>query len=255
LPQGREPGWEDDGSFRGGNWPGNCIEFKKETPQTAFRKDPAMTPHLSNCGFWMFFLSALALSATMSAGGGEETNANKLKGKRVAILVADGFEESELMEPKKALEAAGARTAVVSPERDRVKGWKDKEWGDSIGVDVPLPSARVEDFDALLLPGGVMNPDKLRMNDQAVAFVKAFVEAGKPVAAICHGPWTLVEAEVVRGRRLTSWPSLRTDIRNAGGQWSNQDVVVDKGLVTSRKPADIPAFNREMIKMFAPSAK
>lgn len=179
----------------------------------------------------------------------------KLQGKRVAILVADGFEQSELFEPKKALESAGAKTTIVSPERGKIKGWKEKEWGETVAVDVALSSARPEQFDCLLLPGGVMNPDTLRMNSDAIKFVKAFAEAGKPIAAICHGPWTLVEANVVRGKKLTSWPSLQTDIRNAGGNWTDNEVVVDRGLVTSRKPADIPAFNREMMQMFASNPK
>jgi len=183
------------------------------------------------------------------------TRNENLQGKRVAILVADGFEQSELLEPKKALEAAGAKTSIISPEDGSVKGWSEKQWGKSLPVDVPLNSATADNFDALLLPGGVMNPDKLRMTPAAVQFVKAFTDAGKPVAAICHGPWTLVEAGAVRGRKLTSWPSLQTDIRNAGGTWTDEAVVVDKGLVTSRKPADIPAFNREMIRMFAQSGK
>ena len=189
-------------------------------------------------------VAAFAYATSIEPGG-------DLQGKRVAILVADGFEQSELMEPKKALEDAGAKTSIVSPEQGQVKGWKEKEWGKSIPVDVPLGSAKADQFDALLLPGGVMNPDKLRMTPEAVKFAKAFVDAGKPVAAICHGPWTLVEADAVRGHKLTSWPSLKTDIRNAGGTWTDAEVVVDKGLVTSRKPADIPAFNREMIRTFA----
>ena len=174
-----------------------------------------------------------------------------LNGKKVAILVADGFEQVELTEPRKALEEAGAQTAIVSPAEGKVKGWNMKEWGDQLPVDVPLSSADPNSFDALLLPGGVMNPDKLRVIPKAVQFVKAFFDAGKPVAAICHGPWTLVEADVVRGRTLTSWPSLQTDIRNAGGQWVDQEVVTDNGLVTSRKPDDLAAFNRKMIEEFA----
>jgi protease I len=177
--------------------------------------------------------------------------ANELNGKRVAILVENGFEQVELTEPRKALDQAGARTQVVSPVEGQVRGWKFKEWGDSIPVDLPLGEARADDFDALLLPGGVINPDKLRMNPQAVAFVRAFHDAKKPIAAICHGPWTLVEADVVRGRRMTSWPSLRTDLRNAGATWVDEEVVTDQGLVTSRKPDDIPAFSRKMIEEFA----
>jgi protease I len=177
--------------------------------------------------------------------------AQSLNGKKVAILVADGFEQVEMTEPRKALEEAGARTQLISPSAGKVKGWQHTEWGDEFPVDLPLDQARPADYDALLLPGGVMNPDKLRMIPQAVQFVKAFFDAGKPVASICHGPWTLVEAGVVRGKTLTSWPSLKTDIRNAGGHWVDQEVVTENGLVTSRKPDDIPAFNRKMIEEFA----
>ena len=173
-----------------------------------------------------------------------------LQGKKVAILVTDGFEQSELLEPRKALDEAGATTKVVSPAGKKAKGWNHKEWGNEVSVDIPLDSARAEDFDALLLPGGVMNPDNLRMNPKAVEFVKQFTDAGKPVAAICHGPWTLIEAGAVRGRTVTSWPSLKTDLKNAGATWVDKEVVNDQGLVTSRKPDDIPAFNREMIRLF-----
>ncbi len=171
-----------------------------------------------------------------------------LKNKRVAILAAEGFEYVELTEPKKALEEAGAKAEVISPEEGKLKGWNKTDWGDSVPVDLKLSSAKAEDYDALVLPGGVMNPDHLRQDRTAVEFVKAFFDANKPVAAICHGPWMLVEADVVRGRKLTSWPSLQTDIKNAGGQWVDQEVVTDKGLVTSRKPADIPAFNKKLIQ-------
>jgi protease I len=177
--------------------------------------------------------------------------ANSLHGKRVAILATDGFEQSELLQPKQALEQAGATTQVVSPKGGTIRGWSETNWGQEVAVDTTLDSARPDDFDALLLPGGVMNPDRLRMDQKAMAFVKAIVDAGKPVAAICHGPWSLVETGFVRGRTLTSWPSLQTDIRNAGGTWVDQEVVTDQGLVTSRKPADIPAFNRKMIEEFA----
>jgi protease I len=176
---------------------------------------------------------------------------DKLEGKRIAILVENGFEHVELTEPRRSLEHAGADTAIVSPVKEKVRSWKSTEWGEDFVVDVPLDRARVDDYDALLLPGGVMNPDTLRINPQAVAFVKAFREAGKPIAAICHGPWTLIEAAAVRGRRMTSWPSLRTDLVNAGATWVDEQVVSDGGLVTSRKPDDIPAFNREMIEAFA----
>jgi len=175
----------------------------------------------------------------------------QLNGKRVAILVADGFEQVEMTEPKQALEQAGARTQIVSPAQGQVKGWNHTDWGDTFPVDMALGQARADDFDALLLPGGVMNPDKLRMNQKAVQFVKAFVDAGKPIAAICHGPWTLIEAGAAKGRTLTSYPSLQTDLRNAGASWVDQEVVVDQGLVTSRNPHDIPAFNRKMVEEFA----
>ena len=181
--------------------------------------------------------------------------ASHLKGKKIAILVADGFEQVELTEPRKALQDAGADTKVVSPADGRVKGWNHKDWGDEISVDIALKSASADDFDALLLPGGVMNPDHLRMDRDAIRFVRAFFDTGKPVAAICHGPWSLVEADVVHGRTLTSWPSLKTDIRNAGGNWVDKEVVNNRGLVTSRKPDDIPAFNREMISLFSRSAE
>jgi protease I len=173
-----------------------------------------------------------------------------LEGKRVAILATNGFEQSELLEPRKALEAAGAKTQVVSPEKGHIKGWNHDNWGQEVPVDLALDSANASDFDALLLPGGVMNPDKLRMTPEAVQFVRQFFEAKKPVAAICHGPWMLVEAGAVRGRTITSWPSIQTDIRNAGGKWVDQEVVVDDGVVTSRKPTDIPAFNKKMIEEF-----
>ena len=174
-----------------------------------------------------------------------------LQGKKVAILATDGFEQSELLEPRKALEEAGATTQVVSPAGKKIKGWDQKDWGKEVSVDVPLDSANAEEFDALLLPGGVMNPDQLRMNPTAVQFVKQFTDAGKPVAAICHGPWTLLEAGAVRGRTLTSWPSLKTDLKNAGASWVDKEVVNDHGVVTSRRPDDIPAFNREMIRRFS----
>ncbi|MGE5732898.1 MAG: type 1 glutamine amidotransferase domain-containing protein [Gemmatimonas sp.] len=176
---------------------------------------------------------------------------NDLNGKRVAILATDGVEQTELTEPRKALDAAGATTIVVSPKEGKLKGWHHGNWGDDIPVDRALGDANADDFDALLLPGGVMSPDRLRMDKKAVQFVKAFFHAGKPVAAICHAPWLLVEADVVRNRALTSWPSLQTDIRNAGGDWVDREVVTDMGLVTSRRPDDIPAFNQKMIEEFA----
>jgi protease I len=177
--------------------------------------------------------------------------ANTLSGKRVAILATDGVEQIELIEPRKALDAAGATTKVVSPKSGSIQGFHHDKPGDMINVDTVLDSASPDDFDALLLPGGVANPDKLRTVESAVNFVHAFFEAGKPVAAICHGPWLLVEADVVRGRNVTSWPSLHTDLENAGAHWTDEAVVTDHGLVTSRKPDDIPAFNRKMIEEFA----
>jgi protease I len=175
-----------------------------------------------------------------------------LKGLRVAILATDGFEQSELLEPRKALSAAAAESDVGSLKAGgKVRGWNHKEWGQEVAVDEGLDQVDPEDYDALLLPGGVMNPDTLRTQPKAVAFVKAFFDADKPVAAICHGPWTIVEAGAAKGRKMTSWPSLKTDVTNAGGEWVDQEVVVDGNLVTSRKPDDLPAFNREMLKLFA----
>jgi protease I len=173
-----------------------------------------------------------------------------LSGLKVAILVTDGFEQVELVEPRKALDAAGAKTQIVSPKKDRVRGWKFTEWGDDLPVDVPLQNAKTDDFDALLLPGGVISPDKLRIEPKAVNFVKSFFDANKPVAAICHGPWTIIEAGAARGRRIASWPSLKTDLHNAGAEWLDQESVVDRNLVSARKPDDIPAFNRAMIELF-----
>jgi len=176
---------------------------------------------------------------------------NVLKGKKVAILVADGFEQIELTEPKKALEDAGATTEIVSPSGLEVQGWNHDEKADSFSVDMPLLRARSDDYDALLLPGGVRNPDQLRTMTRAVEFIDGFFATGKPVAAICHAPWTLIDSEKVKGRTLTSWPSLKSDLINAGAHWVDRDVVVDDGLITSRKPADIPAFNKKMIERFA----
>jgi len=177
--------------------------------------------------------------------------ATNLKGIRIAILATDGIEQVELLDPRKALHDAGAITQVISPRHGKIKGWNHTEWGNEIPVDVRLESAKAEDYHALLLPGGVMNPDNLRMDPKAVSFVKHFTDAGKPVAAICHGPWTLIEADAVRGHTMTSWPSLKTDLKNAGAHWEDKEVIRDGKLVTSRKPDDLPAFNREMIAMFA----
>jgi protease I len=174
-----------------------------------------------------------------------------LAGLKVAILVEDGFEEAELVQPRNALNQAGADTKIVSPKGEPVRSWDFTDWGGYFPLDVALSEAKPDDFDALLLPGGVMNPDRLRMQPAAVDFVEAFFDAGKPVAAICHGPWTIIEAGAARGRRIASWPSLKTDLRNAGAEWVDQEVVVDGNLVTSRKPDDIPAFNREMISLFS----
>jgi protease I len=174
--------------------------------------------------------------------------AESLQGKRIAILATDGFEQVELTEPKKALDEAGATTEIVSPKGGAIKGWKFKEWGDSVKVDKTLDEARAQDYDALVLPGGVINPDHLRMEPRAVQFVKDFVATGRTVAAICHGPWMLVEAGVVKGKTVTSWPSIRTDLENAGANVVDQEVATDGQFITSRKPDDIPAFSRAIIE-------
>jgi protease I len=177
-----------------------------------------------------------------------ETNLN---GKKIAILVADGFEQVELTEPRQALDDAGAITEIVSPNEQEVCGWQETQWGESFDVDVSLDNANPEHYDGLLLPGGVINPDKLRLEEAAIRFIKHFFDTGKPVAAICHGPQTLIEANVVRDRRMTSYHSIRTDLQNAGANWVDEEVVVDNGLVTSRKPDDIPAFCEKMVEEFA----
>jgi protease I len=174
-----------------------------------------------------------------------------LSGKRVAIVVANGFEQIEMTDPRAALEEAGAEADLVSIEDGEVKGWEHTEWGDTFEVEVSIDAADPEDYDALLLPGGVMSPDRLRRDERVLEFVRAFFAAGKPVASICHGPWTLIDAGVVEGRRVTSYPSIRTDLENAGAEWVDEEVVVDQGLVTSRKPADLPAFDAKMIEEFA----
>jgi protease I len=176
--------------------------------------------------------------------------AKDLNNLKVAILVTDGFEQAELTGPREALDDAGAKTFIVSPKPGEVQGWKHYEHADTFPVEFLLDEADPQDFDALLLPGGVANPDQLRMNPKAVEFVRGFFDAGKPVAAICHGPWTLIEAGAVKGRTMTSWPSIKTDLINAGANWVDEEVVVDNGLVTSRKPDDIPAFNQKMIEEF-----
>jgi len=175
----------------------------------------------------------------------------QLNGKKVAILVADGFEQVELTSPKQALEQAGAKTQIISLKSGKVKGWEHTDWGDEFPVDVTVEQANPNDYDALLLPGGVMNPDTLRTSKPAVQFVRSFFDQKKPVAAICHGPWILVEADVLRGRKVTSYHSIKTDVKNAGANWVDQEVVVDQGLVTSRNPDDLPAFNRKLVEEVA----
>ena len=167
--------------------------------------------------------------------------------KRIAILATNGYEQSELVGPRDRLLEAGFTVDIVSPETGEIRGWKDKDWGEAIAVDVPLNAASADDYDALVLPGGVINPDQLRINRTAVDFVRAFDQAGKPLAAICHGPWLLVEAGAAKGRNVTSWPSVRTDLENAGAQWTDAEVVVDGHLITSRKPDDVPAFSQAVI--------
>ena len=176
--------------------------------------------------------------------------AGKLDGKKVAILVTDGFEQVEMTKPREALNQAGAETKIVSLKPGKIQGMQHADKGDKFDVDLTLDEARPEEFDALMIPGGLMNPDALRSNDDALEFTRHFFHEGKPVAAICHGPWVLIDAGVVRGRTLTSWPAIKTDVKNAGGKWVNEEVVVDNGLVTSRKPDDIPAFNKKMIEEF-----
>jgi len=175
----------------------------------------------------------------------------QLTGKRVAIVVTDGFEQDELVQPKHALEEAGAVAEIVSPNREKVKGCKSTDWGMEFKVDKQVAKADPNSYDALMLPGGQMNPDHLRMDKTTIQFIQSFVRSGKPIAAICHGPLTLIEAGAVKGRRMTSYPSIQTDLQNAGAEWVDQEVVADRGLVTSRKPEDIPAFNRKMIEEFA----
>jgi len=177
--------------------------------------------------------------------------AEKLAGKKVAILAADGFEEVELTKPRKALDDAGAKTMVVSIKSGKIQGMNHADKGETVAVDLTLAEAKPQEFDALLIPGGLMNPDTLRSTDEALEFVRHFFRQGKPVAAISHAAWVLIDAEVVSGRTITSWPAIKTDVRNAGATWVDEEVVVDNGLVTSRKPDDIPAFNEKMIEEFA----
>ena len=178
---------------------------------------------------------------------------NQLTGLKVAILVANGFEQVEMLEPRKALQEAGAKVELVSPERHTVKGWEHTEWGGTFPVEVSLENAQADDYDALMLPGGVMNPDRLRLKPEAIEFIREFLKADKPIAAICHAPWTLIDAGAVKGRKITSWPSLKTDLTNAGAKWVDKEVVRDGQVVTSRKPDDLSAFNKTMIEVFAES--
>ena len=175
----------------------------------------------------------------------------KLQGKKVAIVATDGFEQVELTEPRQALESAGATVDVISPNPGEIKGWNHTDWGEKVKVTKTLDQAKPADYDALVLPGGQINPDKLRLEPKAVSFVKEFVASGKPVGAICHGPWLLVEADVLKGRTVTSWPSIRTDVRNAGAHWVDKEVVTDGNLTTSRKPDDLPAFNERLTQQIA----
>ena len=177
--------------------------------------------------------------------------AKELKGKRIAALVTKGFEQVELADPRKALERAGAIVTVVAPESGTVQGWNHGEWGQGVNVDETLDQAAASSYDALLLPGGVISADHIRMNAKAVQLVKDFFDMGKPLAVICHGPWIMVEADIVRGLKMTSYPSLATDLRNAGADWVDQEVVNDRGVVSSRRPQDLPAFTQKMIEEFA----
>lgn len=179
---------------------------------------------------------------------------SNLNGKTIAILATDGFEQSELMEPRKNLESAGAKTEIVSLKPGQIKGWNHTDWGESVRVDQTLNTAKAEDYDALVLPGGVINPDHLRMESQAVNFVREFVSAGKTIGAICHGPWTLLETGALAGKTVTSWPSLKTDLKNAGANWVDKEVVADGRIITSRKPDDIPAFSKALIESVAHQA-
>jgi protease I len=171
-----------------------------------------------------------------------------LSNKKIAILTEEGFEQVELTSPKEALEAAGATVHIISPKTGKIKAWNETDWGIEVDVDKELTTVSPDDYDALVLPGGVLNPDKLRQNKDAVAFVSAFLDEGKPVAAICHGPQVLIETGMISGRKLTSYPSLQTDLQNAGAIWTDEEVVVDNGLITSRTPKDLDAFNQKTIE-------
>src|ERR1700733_2594530 len=175
----------------------------------------------------------------------------QISGKKIAILATDGYEQVELTDPKKNLEQAGAKVDVISIKNGQIKGWDKTDWGKSVKVDHLVSDVKPADYDALVLPGGQINPDKLRIDKSAVAFVKDFANSGKPVAAICHAPWTLIEAGVVKGRTMTSWPSVHTDLQNAGANWVDKEVVQDGNIITSRKPDDIPAFSKKLIEVTA----
>ncbi|RYZ70524.1 MAG: type 1 glutamine amidotransferase [Proteobacteria bacterium] len=177
----------------------------------------------------------------------------KLADKMVAILATDGFEQSELFEPLKALKDAGVKVKILSLKAGQIKGWDEKDWGKEIAVDMKVEDAKVDDFDALVLPGGVINPDALRINKEAVGFIQKFGATGKTIAAICHGPWTLIEADLVEGVTMTSWPSLKMDLTNAGAKWVDKQVAIDKQFITSRNPKDLPAFNQALIDALSKS--
>lgn len=180
----------------------------------------------------------------------ESAKGQALKGKRIAIVATDGFEQAELLEPRKALEAEGATVEIIAPKSGKIQGMEHHDKGKTVDVDHTIDEVKSADYAALVLPGGVANPDSLRTNEKVVGFIREFFTAQKPVAAICHGPWTLIEAKVVTGRTMTSWPSLKTDLENAGAQWVDREVVRDGKLITSRKPDDLPAFDREIVELF-----
>lgn len=177
-------------------------------------------------------------------------NGHRLQGKNIAILLCDGFEEVEMTDPRKVLKKEGAKTYLITPKNKKVKSWRHDHWGKTFKVDVKLEKAKPSDYDGVLLPGGVMNPDQLRSNKKAVKFIKHFMQTKKPVAAICHGPWTLIETGKLQGVKLTSYHSIKTDLKNAGAKWKNKKVVTDKNLTTSRSPKDLPAFNKAIVKLY-----
>jgi protease I len=200
----------------------------------------------------------IELERRLDANAGVSTKSKSIKGRRIAILATDGFEQSELMDPKKIFEEAGADVDVLAPEKTQksaeIRGWKNKDWGASVDVDLKVGDAKPDDYDALVLPGGVINPDNLRLDEKSVSFIKKFASSGKTIAAICHGPLTLINAELVEDRKLTSWPSISVDLKNAGAHWADREVVIDGQLITSRKPDDIPAFSNAVIDAVARAA-